>query len=154
MKKFFWNYNNGVTALVSEDTLADFEKQNAIYTRLNDDDHRVKGRDDYSKPLSEGLRHLGTPTFTFVRSERFEKSPWFTGDSNLYEALMEHITESEGLLGQGWFHVPFSNGMEIGCHGDRAMASELSYVTTDQQFRDAFGISRTELLAKIEKVTA
>lgn len=146
--KFYTCSNNGVTALVSELVLADINKKNAIRQILNDDDHKVKGR-DISEPLSEGLKHLNTkPVFTFVRGERFAKSPWFTGGEDLISSLHQHLTEKCITVQEGWFHVPFSNAAEIGVHGDQARASELSYVTTEQQFIDAFGISIEELLAK------
>jgi hypothetical protein len=141
--KYFYCQNNGVVAVASEETLNDIRKKNAIRYVLTDAIHQVQGR-DYSKPLTEGLKHFGTPViFTFTRNhERFEGSPWFTGDIDLFTNLRkcaDHTFEEAG------FYVPFSNGCEIGIHGDEAMASELEYVTTDKQFYDAFGVTRTEL---------
>lgn len=144
---FYTCYNNGVRALVSEGVLADINKAWAIQQVLNDADHKVQGR-DYSTPLSEGLCHIGTPTFTFVYTDRFVKSPWFTGDNEFLDALCKQIVEDGGRIESSSFHVPFSNGCEIGVHGDRAMASELAYVTTEQQFFETFGVTRDLIRTK------
>jgi hypothetical protein len=88
--RFFYSYNNGVTAIASEEVIADMEKEQAVRSVLTDENHSVKGR-DYRKPLREGLAHLGKPVFTFVRPERFKDSPWFTGDSDLLESVLAFL---------------------------------------------------------------
>lgn len=150
MKKFFHCHNNGVTAIVSEEVKNDYVKDREINSVLNDATHQVRGR-DYSKPLNEGLRHMGKPVFTFTHNERSQKSPWFTGDGELMEMLWEYTITNGGQFEEGGFYVPFSNGCEIGLHGDQAMASELTYVTTDTQFRETFDISRSEVAKWYEK---
>jgi hypothetical protein len=78
------------------------------------------------------------------------KSPWFTGtddpngDSDL-TSLLNYITRNGGRFCSSSFHVPFSNGAEVGLHGREAQLNELRYVTTDSQFKETFGISLGEL---------
>ncbi len=149
MKRFFVCNNGGVTATMSEDTRVDILKDLAIRTRLACKHHYT----DISVELDRGLGHLCVPIFTFVSTKRFTESPWFTGDSDLFNALVVYL-ESGGAEFAPWgFYVPFSNGMELGMHGEREMENELSYVTTERQFQDTFGISRNELLQKMGRPT-
>ena len=138
VKKFYACSNNGVLALMGEDAYNNTGKCNRIRMTLNDPNHRAPGR-DIDEPLDKGLAHIPiTPVFTFTHNERFAKSPWFTGGGLLLEVLYECVLAG-GKIEEGWFYVPFSNGAEIGMHGDRAMVRELSYVTTAEQFRETFG---------------
>jgi len=93
----------------------------------------------------DATHHLNTPTFTFVRSERFNSSPWFTATDDVLDLLIEHIKKNGGRIEEAAFYVPFSNGCELGIHGKDAMKSDLAYVTTSRQFRETFGISLTDL---------
>jgi hypothetical protein len=70
--------------------------------------------------------------------ERFEKSPWITGDDKMLNALISHIRNNGGSVKSEGFYVPFSNGCELGIHGEKAMTSELLYVTTERQFVNNF----------------
>ena len=152
MKKYYSCYNNGVTAIVSEEVLHDIEKFNKIY-HLFIEQEKGKPYTDERKlahVASEGVRHLATPVFTFARTERVAESPWFTGDTEVLDRLRSYIRYTGGTIESEGFHVPFSNGMEYGMHGHEAMTHELSYVTTEQQFREAFGISIAQLKEVIE----
>ena len=143
-KKFFTTQNNGVIALVSEDVYAGLahraEIQEALMSR---NDSRA------TLAMTEGLAHMGTPTFTFARRERFVESPWFTGDcdwgNGLFETLCSYIQAEGGRVVKGGFYVPFSNGCETGLHGPTSMADELRHVTTEVQFRATFGLNTNEL---------
>lgn len=163
MKKFFICYNNGVTALVSEEVKNDLHKQYVIWQnfaeREKDEEYTKRWR---AATASEATRHLKTPIFTFVQDERFKKSPWFTGNDELLEMLCLHIKECGWEIEEGSFFVPFSNGCEIGLHGKDSMKSELAQVTTEQQFRETFGLTTSALkssrevgtyLAKFEAAT-
>jgi hypothetical protein len=143
--KFFYCQDNGVVALTSVDTLNDMAKYIAIIENIKD----VQLKND-SKALYDSLAHLNQGViFTFSRDrERFKKSPWFTGDIDLFASIRRHFRNSEHTFEERSFFVPFSNGCELGFHGESAMATEFRFVTTEQQFREAFGISRSELLAK------
>ena len=147
MKKYFSCYNNGVTAIVSEEAYNDFGKLARIYHYFCSQDTDPKC--ELRKTAYEAVMHLANhPTFTFARSERVSESPWFTGDNELAGALMIHIRTSGGSVDQRGFQVPFSNAVELGIHGQDSMKKELAYVTTEEQFRETFGITRAELLAK------
>ena len=143
------DHNNGVTAVVSQEVFNDIKKLGKI-RQLFSDRERDKSYDDrfLAESADRGLRAIGKPVFTFTRNERASESPWFTGDGELFKALTDYINENGDCIETGGFFVPFSNGCEIGIHGKDAMASEMAYVTTEQQFRDTFGITIAELKAK------
>ncbi|MFA6270038.1 MAG: hypothetical protein WC657_02400 [Candidatus Paceibacterota bacterium] len=149
------DHNNGVTAVVSQEVFSDIRKLGEI-RQLFSDRERDKSYDDrfLAESADRGLSAIGKPVFTFTRNERAAESPWFTGDGELFKALAAHINENGDCIETGGFFVPFSNGCEIGIHGKESMASELAFVTTEQQFRETFGISRMELLAKAKKIAA
>ena len=148
MKKFFFCYNNGVTAIVDEATLASIHKRNAIWQLFEEREKKAKFKEYWWAPhvASEGTWHLSVPIFTFVRQERFKESPWFTGDTGLMDALIEHIKERGDVFQDAGFYVPFSNGCEIGTHGKESMRGELSNVTTEKQFEEIFGVRVSELV--------
>ena len=146
MKKYFSCYNNGVTALVSEEVYNNLKKQASIQRLFTEREKDVTFNEQWRTETSyQGLRHLLVPIFTFTRVERFGESPWFTGDINFLNELHKHIEENGGVVESSGFFVPFSNGCEVGIHGKDAMKNELAYVTTEQQFREAFGISVSEI---------
>ena len=110
-------------------------------------EEKVEYKDRWRASVADkATNHLCLPTFTFVRDDRFIESPWFTGNDNVLELLMKHIKETGGRIESSGFYVPFSNGCEVGMHGKDAMKADLAYVTTQQQFRDTFGISMAELV--------
>lgn len=92
---------------------------------------------------------LCKPVFTFARTERVKDSPWFTGDFPLLQVVMDYIRERGGEIRETEFYVPFSKGNELGIHGIKALQDELRWITTDTQFEEEFGITRTELLARM-----
>ena len=147
MKKFFANYNNGVTAIVSEEVYNDIHRQRMIRQQFVAREESVEYKDRWRADLaSKATEHLTVPIFTFASDDRFEESPWFTGNRQVYKTLVEYIRKNGGVVEEGGFFVPFSNGCEIGMHSKDAMKSELAYVTTSQQFRETFGISQAELV--------
>ncbi|MFA6177502.1 MAG: hypothetical protein WC694_01245 [Candidatus Paceibacterota bacterium] len=149
-KKFYVCSNNGVTAVVTEQTHKDLQKYCAIGSWFDETDAEklYEERRLRRTAISSALGHLCTPTFTFTRPERASVSPWFTGDSELFWALTKHVENNGGVLLDGSCYVPFSNGSEVGLHGHEALKDELSYVTTEQQFQETFGISISELINK------
>ena len=147
--KWFHNfYNNGVEAIVTHEVWENMRKKRAVMLMLENMSKRNGDQEDM-------LPHIpDTPVFTFASKERVDKSPWFTGtmsntssfpENRDLTRLLNYITRNGGQFGSGSFHVPFSNGAEIGFHGPDAQVDELRYVTTSQQFEETFGISMNEL---------
>ena len=150
--RYYTNYNNGVTALISEEVSRDIKKQNTIWQLCaKRDAEKAYGDRMLGATASSALNHLCVPIFTFVDPERAAESPWFTGDNKLLNALLDHINENGGfiLTEHNNFYVPFSNGSELGMHGEESMKRELAYVTTEMQFRGTFGVSIQEIKARI-----
>jgi len=139
MKKYYSCYNNGVMAIVSEETYNDIQKYWEIVQRL--------ACRNLAETASPALKHLCVPIFTFAHIERVKESPWFTGEcDNFLFKLLKHIRDNGGKLIEGEsFYVPFSNGCEVGLHGEAVMRNELAYVTTEQQFLETFGVSISEI---------
>lgn len=136
-KKFFVDYNNGVSAIISEDVFGNIRRQGDI---LNAAIRGITGNEEMKirQQVEEETFHLVTPTFTFVRYNRFREDPHFSGSSRLFERLCKHIRSHGGVINdRRGFHVPFSNGF---------LHDDYRYVTTVQQFRDTFGISPQELM--------
>ncbi len=156
MKTFYYDYNNGVTAVVSEDVLGDIKKLVEIRRHFAEREREKPFGDDcfLSNSADQGIAALGKPVFTFTRQERFRESPWFTGDTELMNALAEHLKERGDVFQRGSFYVPFSNGCECGLHGPDSMKHELAYVTTEKQFEDTFGVSIGYLVTKYAVQTA
>ena len=146
MKKYFSCFNNGVTAIVSEEVYNDIQRHNTIWQNFAEREKEVEYKDRYRSDLaSEATFHLTTPTFTFTRVERFSESPWFTGDMYDLNEVIKFIEENGGVVEHSGFYVPFSNAAEIGLHGKQAMRGDLVHVTNSQQFRETFGISLPEI---------
>ena len=146
MKKYYSCYNNGVTAIISEEVLLNLEKFQYIQCYFIDEEkNRLYSERNLTSVATEGLQHLIRPVFTFARTERVKNSPWFTGENEILYTLVSHIRKNGDDIKNAGFHVPFSNGMELGVHGAEVMKGELSFVTTEQQFRETFGISLAEL---------
>ncbi len=145
MKTFYTDYNNGVQVLISEEVMMDIRKKNAISLFYREAEREKSGK-GFAQIADDAVPLVGTPTFTFTRRERVQDQPWFTGDNDFLEVLVAHIRENGGHIVKGGIYVPFSNGSELGMQGTEAMARELVYVTSEQQFRDTFGISIAELL--------
>ncbi len=124
-RKFLRCQNNGVVAVASEETVKNIRRRNEILSRINQRFYGV---------ATKALEHLTGPVFTFCDKDRLEKSPWFTGDFALGETLLDWISNNGGSVEKGSFYVPFSNACETGVHGENALASELSYVTTEEEF--------------------
>jgi hypothetical protein len=137
---FYKKWNNGVCALVSSTVADDMDKHARIYNRLGE---MYKGR-DLSSILNPGLRHLGSPVFTFVSCERFKKSPWFTGDEEFLDKLLGFLREEGHSIRNSSIFVPFSNGFD-----SENMVEMLQDVTTSDQFTATFGISIDALKAKM-----
>jgi hypothetical protein len=139
---FYTSHNNGVYAIVPKDVLINIFRVGRIVRRLR----KIKGDDSFD--FWKMFAHISrTPIFTFTREERVKESPWFTGDETVYRALVDYlIPETGGEARPSGFFVPFSNGMEIGAHGAEAQQEELLYVTSEQQFQEAFGVSSEEVL--------
>lgn len=131
-------YNNGVYAIVTADVMANLSRVGKIVARL-----RAMDVEDEHVDIWKMFAHIPrTPIFTFTREERAKESPWFTGDEMVYHALVDYlIPGTGGEVRSSGFFVPFSNGMEVGIHGSKAQQDELRHVTTEQQFREAFGVS-------------
>lgn len=146
MKKYFSCYNNGVTAIVSEETYDNIQKHEIIWQLFMEQDFNSRTLPETAR---EGLEHLLVPIFTFTRPDRFNVSPWLTGDVAFLNELYAFIKESGGTIESGSFYVPFSNGCETGVHGTDAMKRELRHVTTGQQFRETFGISLSEIKERV-----
>lgn len=155
MKRYYYGYNNGVSAIVGEATLASIRKHNDIWQLFADREKEVEYKERWrAEVASEATRNLTTPIFTFVRRERFVESPWFTGDTELMHALVAEIKERGDIIQEAGFYVPFSNGCEVGIHGKSSMRSELGYVTSENQFEQVFGISINSLVTKRSVQTA
>jgi hypothetical protein len=145
-RKFFECFKRGVMAIVTEETLRNRERSKSIRTTLEEIELGRGGLilpDPFSNAIQEGLRHTYTPIFTFVY-DLDRASPWFTGDYVLYDKIRHHLEIEGGNIQKSDFYVPFSDARELGVHGYEAMRSELEFVTTEAQFRDAFGISLRE----------
>ena len=148
-KKFYTSFNNGVEAIVAEDVFLGMVQVEAI-TAILEKNECDRGGLICPYPVTEaiekGLKHFAqTPIFTFADADRVASSPWITGNRRLLRVLLEYIQEEGGAYREGMVYVPFSNAAEIGAHGVAAQAKELAYTTTDQQFRDTFGIGPREL---------
>jgi hypothetical protein len=152
MERYYFCSNNGVTAVVGEKTYKNLQKYQAICTWFGERDIKksFEERNLRTETACSGIEHLCVPTFTFTHPERASVSPWFTGDTIILIALIRHIKNNLGLIQGGSFYVPFSNGCEIGLHGEESMRSELRYVTLEQQFQNEFRISTSELIHKEE----
>jgi hypothetical protein len=147
MKKFFTCSNNGVIAIVNEDVYNDIHRQRMIRQYFTTRDEKVEYSERWRAGVADNAtNHLNVPTFTFVRPERFQESPWFTASYDVLNLLIDHIESIGGMIEDAGFYVPFSNGCEVGIHGKDSMKSDLTYVTTSQQFCETFGISLAELV--------
>lgn len=145
MKRYYSCYNNGVNAIVSEEVLRDLEKRQEIYKVFWSHSAYFQSA-EFNSARRDGLRGLGVPIFTFVSPERFKTAPWCTGDNDLRDAVLKQIQKNGGDVYIKSFHVPFSNGIECGLSGPESMVAELAHVTTEQQFRETFGVSIEECL--------
>jgi len=135
-QRFIAGSNNGVYALAHEDYL---KRQNAILSAL-------QLERDASREVRSYLSHLRGPIFTFVDEERYQRAPWFTGDRGLATVLFHYIHREGGTVVESGIFAPFSNGAEVGMHGAEAQRTELSYVTTEREFLETFGITVKELM--------
>ena len=148
--KYYSCYNNGVQAIVSEDVMRGIEQSKLIQKFFEYRDADIPANQRFRPAAAyKGLKHLAVPVFTFASSERVMEQPWFTGTIEEYSSLRRHIRANGDCIEEGWFYIPFSNGLELGLNGENAMKSELAYVTTGEQFREAFGISIAELQTKV-----
>jgi len=142
-KAFFVGYNNGVTAIVTEDVLENRDKRLAILNALRKDNNPLPHIDRIAE---KGLGHIpDSPIFTFARDERADNEPWFTGNNTFLQRVFNHIAKEGGQCIKRSFWIPFSNGAEVGLHGDEAQIEELRYVTTYQNFIDTFAIEEDEI---------
>lgn len=142
MKKFFACRNNGVTAIVSEEVYNDIHRQRMIRQHFTTCEENVEYNERWLASVADkATNYLNVPTFTFVRPERFQESPWFTATDDVLDRLIDYIKYNGDKIEEAGFYVPFSNGCELGIHGKDAMKNDLAYVTTSQQFRETFGIS-------------
>ena len=150
-KVFYEDYNNGVYAMVSDTVYWGRAQFDRIRQKLAD-----KGRCSFlgdgrlfDVALAETVPLPRMPIFTFVVSTpRYSESPWFTGDELILSDLRAHIRDVGGQILRRSIFVPFSNGKEMGLHGVEAQLAELKYVTTEEQFVEAFGISMGEVVKK------
>ena len=151
MSKFYTCHNSGVTALVSDEilhnmiciehTIQELVGKRCVYQNLKLDPEAIVSS------IKKGLHHLPTtPIFTFVKVERWRNSTLFTGNEFLLKTLIDHLKHDGHTVNPAEFYVPFSNGKELGMHGVEAMTNELSYITSDRQFRETFGRDLNTLL--------
>lgn len=151
-KTFFINRNKNITAIISGDVWYDMAKIHEIHELFSCRDSQLPHENRWRANVIYGAAdHLRIPTFTFQHNVLSgQEDPWVTGSEEELEALIHHIEKTGGKIveREGWY-IPFSNGSVTGIHGKEAMAREFKYITTTRQFRDTFGISRAELLARI-----
>ena len=141
-KIFFTCQNNGIVALASETTVKNLTRRNDIVRRINQ---------RFSSAAERALRRLNGRIFTFCYNadgEQLNKMPWFTADVLTLTNLRAYIERQGGKVEGGFFHVPFSTACETGLHGEEALFTELSFVTTDEDFVAEFGISIADLWAQ------
>jgi len=128
MAKFFTYSNNGVTAVVSEETMQKIQ--------WYEESRREAGERE-----QEFLAPYPTPIFTFSDAPGLQGV--VTGTLRDKEELLRgHQTESR------FFYVPFSNcgGSAELLYRDKldGVSFELAFVTTLRQAMDAFGLVRAE----------
>lgn len=144
-KVFYEDRNNGVYALVAEEVFNSRVRFDKIRQVLSAHPPVNDGR-QFDVALLSAIPLPRRPIFTFVSSQtRSDESPWFTGNEAMLDNLREHILDEGGRIEQSSVWVPFSNGAEMGYHGLDAQCAELWYVTTDEQFFQAFGITLEDL---------
>jgi len=142
--------NNGVVAIMPwqswKDYVADYRQMNEIVEELGRRAN-IEERHSVKEEARTAIAHMNAePIFTFCNDDRFKTSPWYTGSLSLLAKLKKYLGENGGVtFNDSGIFVPFSNGAEVGIHGEDAQRSELRNVTTAGQFRDAFGISIEEL---------
>lgn len=143
-KVFVTERNNGVIALATLETALDHMRscRLAALTKKRFLASPYHGNSE----CVDRLAHSG-PIFTFAHSDRVSDGPWFTGTYELHYHLTTWLAE-QGVTFMNGLYVPFSNGLEVGLHGEDAMRAELRYVTTHRDFIDVFGITPSELMAK------
>lgn len=147
-QEFNSDYNNGVSAIAHKTVREHAYRCSEIVTRFTQE------HGGSHSPLAGGieaaLRSTQGPIFTFASTERVAESPWFTGDFDLYGTLLAHIEQEGGVITRG-LYVPFSNGMEVGLHGQKLQCIELGWVASGWQFFQTFGVTLDELQVRIAK---
>lgn len=148
-KAFLVSANNGVTALASEVVVNEKMQRARIWDALMKSNIGKATGFDAGKAVDDGLRLAIGPIFTFTNPGRYASSPWFSGDTLVFDKLVAYI-EAEGgiVLRQYAFYVPFSNGIETRYSEPERMRYELGYVTTTQDFVDEFGATRADIMGK------
>ncbi len=150
--KFIIGYNNGVNAIREEIVTQDQKKISRIVEKISDHGvARAASRDRIVKELQGILGIVKPATFTFCNNERFKSSPWFTGNQDDWEDLINLIQFRGGIVEDGGLYVPFSNGCELGIHGDEAQLSELKYVSSRENFLKTFGFYPEDIFSEKEK---
>jgi hypothetical protein len=148
-KTFFAIVNNGVTALASERVVNEKSQRGKIWDAMMKAHVGKASGSEAGKAIDEGLRLAIGPIFTFVNLERYAKSPWFSGDTRVFDKLVTYIEAEGGLvMHTHMFYIPFSNGIETRFSEPERVRYELGYVTTTQDFVDEFGATRAEIMGK------
>jgi len=150
-KKFYYCQNNGVLALATAETVKNMRRRRMIVSCIGslgseEGDHELQREWRYGNAnvAERTLQHRG-PIFTFCEPERYEKSPWFTGNLGHLHFLLDYIMKQGGECMDGEFYVPFSNGAEMGLHGKESLANELSYVVDENDVVATFGMLTEEI---------
>ena len=116
--------------------------------RLSDIIREIGGLEETDRITSVLRNKLDAPIFTFCKPDRYAHSPWFTGSHILREEVLRHITENKGQIAPDHFYVPFTNDYESGRNGLDAQIQELTYVTSDAEFEETFGVTIQDLLVR------
>ena len=112
MKKFFFCYNNGVTAIVDEATLASITNAAPFGNSLKSE-KKAKFK-SIGGPSRGKWRHLASECadLHLRPAGAVQESPWFTGDTGLMDALIEHQERGDVFQDAG-FYVPFSTDVKL-----------------------------------------
>lgn len=137
--RFYYNSNNGVHALTSEDVERARDQCFKITTALTKSipNHHYSEIEKVQRQVQRGMERHFFPVFTFVPFKRLEEEPIYTGSYTLLKELKHYILTSGGHMKKGGFYVPFSNG---------PLNHDYRYVTTDGEFEAVFGIMKEALL--------
>jgi hypothetical protein len=122
MAKFIKWSNNATTAVVTEKTYEDLLKRR----ELLDECSRLNKPQPDLPPVK--------PVFTFG-NEDHSSFRFMTGSLSIMHWLLRgHEVVNTSIT------VPFSNGSELGYHGDDARDAELQYCTSLDEAMEAFGL--------------
>lgn len=144
-KLYYYCRNNGVTGLANADVVREREQRSLILDALLKGIKGTTAAVSVAEIVSKNIRLAAHPIFTFVKQERYDESPWFTGNMDDFDSLCDYITRQGGRVQKSSFFVPFSNGMETRWQDPEQQSRELRYVTTIEDFHKEFGITPEEI---------